>query len=67
MTLINSQLQHTASDFVRVGRNMILNKNYIGIIDLHAGIVELWKDGIASFEVTKGSLKQLKMLLEKIN
>lgn len=64
MGLILGQLKQTASDFIRVGRSLIINKNYIGIIDLNHGIVELWKDGVVSLEVTKESMKQLKMLLE---
>lgn len=63
--LIGKQLKRSTPYYIQVGRSLIINTSHIGNIDLHNGIVELWKNGTISLEVSKESLKRLKELLEQ--
>ena len=40
--LIRSQLKQTASSFIRVGKSLIINRNYVQCIDVSNGKLELY-------------------------
>lgn len=59
------QLPHTGKDFVRVGRNLIINLSYLYYINLKEQYLELL-DGNLDRKRLKASITALKDLMDKI-
>ena len=65
--LLAEQLTHSGADFIRIGKSLIINRNYISYINLPKQQLVL-SDGHATshnLSASKEALKQLKELIEK--
>ena len=65
--LLADQLNHSGADFIRIGKSLIINRNYISYINLPKQQLVL-SDGHATshnLSASKEALKQLKDLIEK--
>ena len=65
--LLAKQLTHTGADFIRIGKSLIINRNYINYINIPRQQLVL-SDGRStshSLSASKEALKQLKELIEK--
>ena len=67
--VLSEQLPHSGSDFIRIGKSLIINRNYISYINIQKQQIVL-SDGCASshsLTASREALKQLKELIEKNN
>ena len=65
--LLAEQLTNSGTDFIRIGKSLIINRNYISYINLTKQQLVL-SDGLStshSLTASKEALKQLKELIEK--
>ncbi len=65
--LLAVQLTHSGADFIRIGKSLIINRNYISYINLPKQQLVL-SDGRStshSLTASREALKQLKELIEK--
>ena len=65
--VLSEQLPHSGSDFIRIGKSLIINRNYISYINIQKQQIVL-SDGCASshsLTASREALKQLKELIEK--
>lgn len=65
--LLAEQLTHNGADFIRIGKSLIINRNFISYINLPKQQLVL-SDGHStshSLTASKEALKQLKELIEK--
>ena len=65
--LLAEQLTHSGADFIRIGKSLIINRNYISYINLPKQQLVL-SDGHAishNLSASKEALKRLKELIEK--
>ena len=64
--MIEEQLGEEAKSFIRIGRNLIINQNYIRSINLKKHSMELIDPYGNKYETTEGSVASLKKLKELI-
>lgn len=65
--LIAQQLEHSGSDFIRIGKSLIVNQSYIQYINISKQQLVLSDGRLTSHTLTasKEALKQLKELIER--
>lgn len=65
--VLSEQLPHSGSDFIRIGKSLIINRNYISYINIQKQQIVLSDGSSSSHSLTasREALKQLKELVER--
>lgn len=65
--VLSEQLPHSGSDFIRIGKSLIINRNYISYINIQKQQIVLSDGSSSSHSLTasREALKQLKELIER--
>ena len=65
--VLSEQLSHSGSDFIRIGKSLIINRNYISYINIQKQQIVLsdGKSSSHSLTASREALKQLKELIER--